>query len=68
MARNKNTKADQLLLRALVCGATLENTAHRACMGERTAYRRWADPKFRAELKKAGLENVPAQRRRRRSG
>jgi hypothetical protein len=56
MARTKTTNADQLLLRALVCGATVENAARKAGMGERTAYRRLADPKFQAELKKASQE------------
>ena len=56
MARTPNTKADRLLLRALACGATVENAAHKAGMGERTAYRRLADPKFQAELKKTSQE------------
>ena len=56
MARTKTTNADQLLLRALVCGATVENAAHKSGKGERTAYRRLADPKFQAELKNASQE------------
>jgi hypothetical protein len=56
MARTPNTKADRLLLRALACGATVENAAHKAGVGERTAYRRLADPAFQAELRKTSLE------------
>src|SRR6516162_5318358 len=56
MARNTNIKADRLLLRALACGATVENAAHKAGVGERTAYRRLADPAFQAELRKTSLE------------
>jgi hypothetical protein len=56
MARTPNTKADRLLLRALACGATVENAAHKAGVGERTVYRRLADPAFQAELKKTSLE------------
>jgi hypothetical protein len=40
----------------LVCGATVENAAHKSGKGERTAYRRLADPKFQAELKNASQE------------
>jgi hypothetical protein len=56
MARTPNTKADRLLLRALACGATVENAVHNAGVGERTVYRRLADPAFQAELRKTSLE------------
>lgn len=55
----KNTKAaEQALLVALAFGATVENAARKAGMGERTAYRRLADPAFRARLEQARLDAV----------
>ena len=56
MARNTNIQADRVLLRALACGATVENAARKAGVTERTVYRRLADPKFQAELKKTTQE------------
>src|SRR6516165_2684748 len=56
MARTPNRKADRLLLRALACGATVENAAHKAGVTERTVYRRLADPAFQAELRTTSLE------------
>lgn len=55
----KNTKAaEQALLTALAFGATVENAARKAGMGERTVYRRLADPAFRARLEQARLDAV----------
>jgi hypothetical protein len=56
MPRTPNTKADRVLLRALACGATVENAARKAGVTERTVYRRLSDPAFQAELRKTGLE------------
>jgi len=56
MARITNKKRDEALVRAFVCGATVETAARRAGVSERTVYRRLADPAFQAELKEAGLE------------
>jgi hypothetical protein len=47
MARPHRKKADELLLAALVCGATVENAARQAGVSVRTAQRRLADPAFR---------------------
>jgi hypothetical protein len=56
MARTSNKETDRALLRALSCGATVENAARKAGVAERTVYRRLADPAFQAELKKASME------------
>jgi hypothetical protein len=56
MARTLDKKTEGVLLRALTCGATVENAARKAGVGERTVYRRLADPAFQAELKKASME------------
>jgi hypothetical protein len=56
MANTLNKKTEGVLLRALACGATVENAARKAGVGERTVYRRLADPAFQAELKKASME------------
>ena len=58
MARKRNKSAEQALLMALVIGATVENAARKAGIGERTAYRRLADPDFRARLSQARQEAV----------
>jgi hypothetical protein len=50
MARRKRSEADKTMLVALACGATVENAAPRAGVAVRTAYRRLADPRFRARL------------------
>ncbi len=50
--------ADEALIRALACGATVEHAARKAEMGERTAYRRLDDPEFKARVKAAGTEVV----------
>jgi hypothetical protein len=50
MARRKRSEADKALLVALACGATVENAAQKAGVAVRTAYRRLADPRFRARL------------------
>ena len=56
---NKISKAEeQALVTALAFGATVENAARKAGIGERTAYRRLADPDFRARLSQARQEAV----------
>jgi hypothetical protein len=42
--------ADDALLLALACGATVENAARSAGVGERTVHRRLADPGFQRRL------------------
>jgi hypothetical protein len=58
MARRDRRRADQTLLTALACGATVENAARKADLGERTVYRRLADPAFRAQLDRLRAEMV----------
>jgi hypothetical protein len=56
---NKISKAEeQALVTALAFGATVENAARKAGIGERTAYRRLADPAFRARVDQARREAV----------
>jgi hypothetical protein len=43
-------QADEALLMALACGATVENAARAAGVAPRTAHRRLANPKFRRRL------------------
>jgi hypothetical protein len=58
MARKSKKTADQALLMALAFGATVENAARKAGIGERTAYRRLADPAFQARLNQARADMV----------
>ena len=58
MARKINKAAEQEFLNALAVGATVESAARRAGIGERTAYRRLADPAFQARLKQAQSDAV----------
>ncbi len=58
MAKAGRKEADQALLAALACGANVENAARKAGVGERTAYRRLADPVFREKLNQARAELV----------
>ncbi len=55
-------RKEQVLLKALACGATVENAAQQAGLGERTVYRRLKDSEFRAKLRqfKADLVNRTA--------
>ncbi len=46
-------KGDEALLLALVCGASVDGAAQKAGVSTRTAYRRLADPAFRARLRQA---------------
>jgi hypothetical protein len=50
MAQNGRRNADQRLLLALACGATVESAARQAGVSESTVYRRLADPDFRQQL------------------
>jgi hypothetical protein len=50
MAGHGRHGADEALLLALACGATVEAAAAKAGVGVRTAYRRRADPAFRRRL------------------
>jgi len=50
MARRCGKQADQALLLALACGASVENAARKAGISERTAYRRLDNPAFVRQL------------------
>jgi hypothetical protein len=50
MAQKGRRNADQRLLLALACGATVEAAARQAGVSESTAYRRLAEPDFRRRL------------------
>jgi hypothetical protein len=51
MARTRKIAADKALLTALACGATVEQAARKAGLGERTVYRRLDDPEFLQRLR-----------------
>jgi hypothetical protein len=50
MAQRGRKKADQLLLMALACGATVDAAARSAAISPATAYRRLQDPEFCKQL------------------
>lgn len=58
MARGIRKEAEESLLQALVCGATVEIAARKAGVSERTAYRRLNDPKFQQRLATLRLEMI----------
>jgi len=58
MARPPRKEADRALLQALACGATVENAARKAGVGERTVYRRLTDPTFRRQVQELRTEMV----------
>jgi hypothetical protein len=58
MSRSCRKGADQTLLTALACGATVENAARKAGIGERTAYRRLENAAFRAQLNQMRADMV----------
>jgi hypothetical protein len=58
MARRRKQEAEQAFLSALAFGATVEQAARKAGIGERTAYRRLAEPAFRARLDEIRRETM----------
>jgi hypothetical protein len=58
MSRRVRQDADEALLMALACGATVENAAHKAGMSRRTAQRRLADSVFRQRLSERRADMV----------
>src|ERR1700730_9631394 len=50
MSQQGRRKANQVLLMALACGATVEAAAHKASVSPATVYRRLQDPEFQKEL------------------
>ena len=57
MARTRKT-ADEALLRALACGATVENAARTAGISARTAHRRLKEEAFQKRLRDLRAEMV----------
>jgi hypothetical protein len=58
MATPPRKKADDALLLALACGATVESAARQCRLSERTVYRRLADPDFRQRLQEVRADMV----------
>lgn len=58
MATIGRKTADDALLLALACGATIENAARKANVSLRTAYRRVEEPAFLERLKQVRTEMV----------
>ena len=58
MARRCGAKAEQALLQALACGATVESAARKAGISERTAYRRLHNPAFVQQLRQLRADMV----------
>jgi hypothetical protein len=52
VAKGIRKRADEALLMALACGATVESAARTAGVSERTAFRRREDPDFRRRLER----------------
>ena len=50
MSTKGRHRTDEAFLIALACGATVENAARSAGLGQRTAARRLRDPEFRRRL------------------
>jgi hypothetical protein len=58
MAQRGKRNADQQLLLALACGATVESAAQKAGVSVSTAYRRLADPDFKRQLQAVRADMV----------
>jgi hypothetical protein len=58
MAHGGRHRADEALMTALACGATVEAAAPQSGLSPRTAHRRLADPAFRRRLQRARTDLV----------
>jgi hypothetical protein len=58
MADKQRKKAEDTLLLALACGATVEGAARQCRLSERTVYRRLADPAFGRRLQELRADMV----------
>jgi hypothetical protein len=58
MPRIAQKKAEETVLVALACGATVENAARKAGLCERTVYRWLTKPEFKERLKQISAELV----------
>src|SRR4051812_19900031 len=51
-------KAEETLLQALACGATVDTAARQTGLSKRTIYRRLADPKFGRQVQELSADMV----------
>jgi len=58
MAKRGRRQADQMLLVALACGATIEGAAQKAGLSQATVYRRLRDPEFKNRIQQAQSDMV----------
>ena len=58
MSQNRRRSADDPLLLALACGATVENAARSAGVSEKTVQRRLRDPEFQKRLQQMRADMV----------
>ena len=58
MARNGAQTVDSRLIEALLAGGTVRDAARQAGIGERTAWRKLADPGFQAALETARTRDL----------
>jgi hypothetical protein len=58
MADKTRKKAEDALLLALACGASVESAARQCGLSERTVYRRLAEPAFRQRLQQLRTDMV----------
>jgi hypothetical protein len=58
MPQRGRRNADQVLILALACGATVEAAAHQAGVSPATVYRRLQDPEFRKRLQQLRADMV----------
>lgn len=58
MPRGSRGQADQVLLVALACGATIEAAAQKAGISQATVYRRLRDPEFKKRIQQAQSDMV----------
>ncbi len=58
MAAGGRQNADDVLLLALACGATIESASQKAGLSPRTAHRRLAEPRFRQQLNQIRADMV----------
>jgi hypothetical protein len=58
MPKSGRRQADQVLLVALACGATIEAASQKAGLSQATVYRRLQDPEFRKRIQQAQSDMV----------
>jgi len=58
MPKNGRRQANQMLLVALACGATVEAAAQKAGLSQATVYRRLLDPEFKRRIQQAQSDMV----------